>query len=143
MDDDGPRNKNKPDGNKKAKDKIKSASSLQDKIDAMMQSNKLMVAKILKAKKELADNKVQEKQETWQLLKEEGLCKASIEERRALAEENKALAKILQEENKIMTMNRNDMDDINKEWHDIARRGALERMKQATTGDCFGVGGGE
>ena len=40
-DDDGPRNLNKPDGDKKTKEKIKrehEASSLRDKIDAMVQS---------------------------------------------------------------------------------------------------------
>ena len=65
-DDDCPRNNNKPDENKKAKDKIKrevEASSLRDKIDAMVQSNELMMAKTLEAKNELVDKKAQEKQE--------------------------------------------------------------------------------
>ena len=34
-----------------------------------------------------------------------GLRKAAIEERRAIAEENKSMAKLLQEENKTMMMN--------------------------------------
>ncbi|KAE8808215.1 Lactation elevated protein 1 [Hordeum vulgare] len=117
-DDYGPRNKNKPDGNKKAKDKIKrksEASSLRYKIDIMVQSNKVLVIKTLKTKKELAEKKAQEKQERWLLLKEEGMRKAVTEERKALAKENKALVKLLAEENKIMVMNRNEMDDITKE----------------------------
>ena len=56
----------------------------------MVQSNELMLAKTLETKKELAEKKAREKQEKWQLLKDEGLRKAAIEERRALAEENKA-----------------------------------------------------
>ena len=44
--------------------------------------------------------------------------KVAIEERRAMADENKAMAKILQEENKIMMVNRNEMDEVTKEWHD-------------------------
>ncbi|KAE8815129.1 Lactation elevated protein 1 [Hordeum vulgare] len=64
MDDDGPRNNNKPDGNRKDKDKIKResvASSLCDKIDIMMQSNEVLVTKTLEMKKELVEKKAQEK----------------------------------------------------------------------------------
>jgi hypothetical protein len=98
-DDDGPRNLNKPDGDKKTKEKMKrehEASSLRDKIDAMMQSNELMLAKTLEIKKELAEKKAREKQEKWQFLKDEGLRKAAIEERRAIAEETKAMADVHQ-----------------------------------------------
>ncbi|KAE8802163.1 Lactation elevated protein 1 [Hordeum vulgare] len=115
---DGPRNLNKPDDDKKTKEKIKrehEASNLRDRIDAMVQSNELMLAKTLETKKELAEKKAREKQEKWQLLKDEGLRKAAIEERRARAAENKAMSKLLAEENRIMTLNRNDMDDITKE----------------------------
>ncbi|KAE8771583.1 Lactation elevated protein 1 [Hordeum vulgare] len=84
-DDDGPRNFNKPD------------------------------VKTLEPRKELAKKKAREKQEKWQLLKDEGLRKTVIEERRARAAENKAMSKLLFEENTIMTLNHNDMDDITKE----------------------------
>ncbi|KAE8799019.1 Lactation elevated protein 1 [Hordeum vulgare] len=96
-DDDGPRNKNKPDGNKKAKDKIKrefEASSLRDKIDIMVQSNEVLVINTLETK-ELVEKEAQEKQEKWLLLHDEGLGKAAIEERKDLAEENRALASFL------------------------------------------------
>ena len=111
----------------------------------MVQSNELMVAKKLEAKKELAEKKAQEKQEKWQLLKEEGLRNVVIEERKALAEENKALAKLLAEENKIMTMNRSDMNDLTKEWHDMSRRDILKRRMLAAAGAflcgrCFLIG---
>ena len=105
-DDDGPRNLNKPDGDKKTREKIKreqQASSLREKIDVMVQSNELMLLKSLEIKKELAEKKAKEKQEKWQMLKEEGLRKAVTEERRARAVENKAMSKLLAEENKIMT----------------------------------------
>ncbi|KAE8816247.1 Lactation elevated protein 1 [Hordeum vulgare] len=65
-DDDGPRNLNKPDGDKKTKEKIKrkqEASSLRDKIDAMVQPNEVMLAQSMKAKIELAEKKAREKQE--------------------------------------------------------------------------------
>ncbi|KAE8809258.1 Lactation elevated protein 1 [Hordeum vulgare] len=110
-DDDGPRNLSKPDGDKKTKKKIKrehEASTLRDKIDSMLQSNEVLLAKSLDAKIELVEKKAQEKQERWKLLKE-------VEERKARAAENKTMANLLAEENRIMTLNRNDMDDISKE----------------------------
>ncbi|KAE8780546.1 Lactation elevated protein 1 [Hordeum vulgare] len=79
-DDDGRRNENKPDGNKKAKEKIKrgsEASRLHGKIDTMVQLNEVLVIKTLKTKKELAEN-AQAKQEKRLLLKEDGFRKAAI-----------------------------------------------------------------
>ena len=142
-DDDGPRNLNKPDGDKKTREKIKreqEASSLREKIDAMVQSNELMLLKSLEIKKELAEKKAKEKQEKWQMLKEEGLRKAAIEERKARASENKSMSLLLAEENKIMSMNRNDMDDLTKTWHDMARREILKRRMVASAGACYSSG---
>ncbi|KAE8780689.1 Lactation elevated protein 1 [Hordeum vulgare] len=55
-DDDDPRNLHKPDGDKKTKEKMKreqEAASFREKIDAMVQSNELMLLKSLEIKKEL------------------------------------------------------------------------------------------
>ncbi|KAE8772856.1 Lactation elevated protein 1 [Hordeum vulgare] len=137
-DDYGPRNLNKPDGDKKTKEKIKrehEASSLREKIDVMMQSNELMLAKSLETKIELAEKKAREKQEMWQLLED-------IKERRAHAAENKAMSNLLAEDNRITALNRNDMDDIIKEWHDMTRRDILKRRMLAcySGGDVFSSG---
>ncbi|XBI39532.1 hypothetical protein VPH35_124282 [Triticum aestivum] len=142
-DNDGPRNLHKPDGDKNTKEKMKreqEASSLREKIDAMVQSNESMLLKSLEIKKELAEKKANEKQEKWQLLKEKGLRKAAIEERRARAAENKSMSMLLAEENKIMSMNRNDMDDLTKTWHDMARREILKRRMVASAGPCYSSG---
>ena len=67
-DDDGPRNLHKPDDDKKTKEKMKrkqESSSLREKIDAMVQSNELMLLKSLEIKKELAEKKARKKQEKW------------------------------------------------------------------------------
>ena len=106
----------------------------------MVQSNELMLAKTLEIKKELAEKKAKEKQEKWQFLKEEGLRKAAIEERKARASENKSLSLLLAEENKIMSMNRNDMDDLTKTWHDMTRREILKRRIVASAGSCYSSG---
>ena len=157
-DDEGGRNKGRPDGNKKAKENMKmdsEASSLRDKIDHMVKSNELMVTMTIEAKKELAMKRSQEKEEKWHLIKEEKLRKAAmeeadrlrkaaIEEKRAQAEETKALAQLIAEENKIMSMNRNEMDELTLEWHDLMRKGILERRRMAAIGGGGGggVGGG-
>uniref|UniRef100_A0A8I6XSK7 No apical meristem-associated C-terminal domain-containing protein n=1 Tax=Hordeum vulgare subsp. vulgare TaxID=112509 RepID=A0A8I6XSK7_HORVV len=142
-DDDGPRNLHKPDGDKKTEEKMKreqEAASLREKIDAMMQSNELMLSKSLEIKKELVEKKAKEKQEKWQMPKEEGLRKAAIAERKARASENKSMSLLLPEENKIMSMNRNDMDDLTKTWHDMARREILKRRMVALAGPCSSSG---
>ena len=134
---------NKPDGNKKTREKIKreqEASSLREKIDAMVQSNELMLLKSLEIKKELAEKKAKDKEEKWQMLKEEGLRKAAIEERKTRASGNKSISLLLAEENKIMSMNRNDMDDVTKTWHDMARREILKRRMVASAGPCSSSG---
>lgn len=66
--------------------------------------------------------------------------KAAIEERRDNAAENKAMAKLLAEENRIMTLNSYGMDDITKEWLDMSRRDILKRRMLAAARGCFGAG---
>ena len=146
-DEEGGGNKNKPEGNKKYKERMAKqleATSLREKLDEMVKSNEIISAKTLEAKQQLAEKKAQERKEKWEVLREEWKRKTEIEAKRASAEENKALAKLLAEENKIMMMNRSDMDEVTLEWHDIARKEILHRRKQAMlkASGGGGVGGG-
>ena len=50
------------------------------------------------------------------------------------------MSMLLAEENKIMSMNRNDMDDVTKTWHDMARREILRRRMVALAGPCSSSG---
>jgi hypothetical protein len=50
------------------------------------------------------------------------------------------MSKLLAEENKIMSMNRNDMDDLTKTWHDMARREILKRRMVVSAGACYSSG---
>ena len=68
------------------------------------------------------------------MLKEEGLRKAAIEERKARASENKLMSLLLAKENKIMSMNRDDMDNLTKTCHDMARREILKKRMVASAG---------
>ena len=79
-------------GTKEKNKREHEASSLRDNIDAMVQSNELMLAKTLETKKELAEKNAREKQEKWQMLKDEELRKVAIEERSACDTENKAMS---------------------------------------------------
>ena len=74
------------------------------------------------------------------MLKEEGLRRAAIEERKVRASEKKSLSLLLAEENKIMSMNRNDMDDVTKTWHDMAMREILKRRMVASAGPSASSG---
>ena len=141
----GGRNKKGPDDTKKAKDKLKTqveASSLREKIEHMVKSNETLVAKTIEAKMILAMKKAQEKKKRWQQLREEGIRKVDIEDIHAKADEKKSVAKLLAEENKIMMMDRNVMEDMTKEWHDIARKEIFERRKQAMASGGSGGGSG-
>ncbi|KAE8784200.1 Lactation elevated protein 1 [Hordeum vulgare] len=136
-DKDGPRNLDKLDGDKKMKEKMKrerEASTLRGKIDSMPQSNEVLLAKSLDPKIEIVEKKAREKQDRWKLLKE-------VQERKARAIENKTMTNLLAEENRIMTLNRNDMDDISKVWHDMTRREILKRrMLACYAGDGLSSG---
>ena len=106
--DNGERNLNKPEGNKKAKLRIlkeAEAASLREKLDQMVKSNEMLSAKSLEAKQLMAEKKSKEKKERWHALWEDGMRKDEIERRRVIAEENKSIVKLLAEEDKIMMMN--------------------------------------
>ena len=112
-DEEGGRNKNKPEGNKKYKERMAKqleATSLREKLDEMVKSNEIISAKTLEAKQQLAEKKAQERKEKWEVLREEGKRKTEIEAKRASVEENNALAKLLAEEN-----NRSEERRVGKE----------------------------
>jgi hypothetical protein len=102
-------NKKRPAGCKKEKDKLKKqaeASSIRDKIDDMIKSREHLVNKTLETKVMMMYKKSQEKQMRWELLQEDEKLKAAIDERRALAEEKRAMAELITEENKTMMMDK-------------------------------------
>jgi hypothetical protein len=79
---------------------------------------------------------------------------AGIDERRARAEEKRATAELIIEENKIIMMNSSKMDEFTKEWWNLSRMEILQRRRDAallvarcastavTTGGGDGAGGG-
>jgi hypothetical protein len=113
------KNKKRSDGTKMAKDKIKKqgeAATLSLKIDVMVKSKELLVMKTLEAKKEMMETKNKEKEEKWSMLREDAERKADIEERRARAKENRAMAELIVAENATMMMNPAKMDEFHLKW---------------------------
>jgi hypothetical protein len=58
--------------------------------------------------------------------------KADIDERRARAEEKRATAELIAEENKIMMMDSSKKDEFTKEWWNLSHIEILQRMREAT-----------
>jgi hypothetical protein len=139
------KNKGRPDGNKKEKEKIKKqaeASSLRDKIDEMMKSKEHLVNKTLEAKMVMMEKKSQEKKARWELLREDQKRKAAVEERRASADEKRAMAELIAEENKTMMMDPSTMDAYTREWWDLTRMEILQRRREAAMARAAATGGG-
>jgi hypothetical protein len=108
----GGRNKDKPDGNKKVKDKRRKqdeASSLRNKIDDMVKSKEMLTNKTLESKMLMAEMKNQENRAKWQAFSKDEMRKAAVEEMRARAEE-KVMAKLIAEVNKILMMDPTTID---------------------------------
>jgi hypothetical protein len=121
---DAKKNNKRPDGAKKEKDKLKKqaeSSSIRDKMHDMMKSREHLVNKTWETKLMLMEKKSQEKQMRLELLREDEKIKDAIDERRARAEEKRALAELIAEENKTMMMDPSLMDEFTKEWWNLAR----------------------
>nr|XP_051190215.1 glutathione S-transferase T3-like [Lolium perenne] len=128
------RNSGRPDGNKRAKDKLRKeaeAAGLRDKIEEMLRSKELLVNNSLAEKRAIAEMKSQEKQAKWDILRQDEMRKTSVEEKRAMAEENRAMAELIAQENKVMMMDPSTMDAFTKEWWDLSRMEILARRRAA------------
>jgi hypothetical protein len=91
---DGGMNKEKPEGNKKAKERIKlenKATNLGTKIEEMVKSKEVYMDKALQTKVLLADKKNAINQARWEAIREDDKRKQALEERRLKLEEKKAM----------------------------------------------------
>jgi hypothetical protein len=92
------------------------ASTIRDKMDDTLKSREHLINKTLEVKMMMMDKKIQEKQTRWELLREDEKLKAVSDERKARAEEKRAMVELIAEENKTMMMDPSLMDDFTKEW---------------------------
>jgi hypothetical protein len=83
-DENGGRIKGKPDGNKKAKERLKvevEATKMSKRIDEMVKTKKLYMAKALEAKVIMAGKKNVMKLARWEAIREDDKRKAALEKR--------------------------------------------------------------
>jgi hypothetical protein len=132
-DDIGGRNKEKPEGNKKAKERIKleaKATNFSKKIEEMVKSKEVYMDKALQAKMAMADKKIAINQARWEAIREDDNHKAAMEERRLALEERKAMMELVADENRTMMMDPSTMDAFTREWWDMRREEIMERRRQ-------------
>nr|XP_051197049.1 uncharacterized protein LOC127310409 [Lolium perenne] len=128
------RNADKPEGNKKAKERLKlegEAALLRDKFDQMMKSKE--------RKKEVSLAKVEAN-------REKARNKAKLDEMRINVKKAIAMKQLLAEEREIMMMNTKDMNEQQLEWWKEASAEITERRRLAreevTGGGSVTHGGG-
>jgi hypothetical protein len=114
---DGGRNKEKLEGNKKAKERIKleaKGANLGKKIEEMVKSKVVHMDKALQTKVLLTDKKNAINQARWEVIWADDKRKAALEERRLELEEKKAMMELITDENRTMTMDPSTMDAFHK-----------------------------
>jgi hypothetical protein len=151
--DDEGRNHGKPEGNKKAKERLKfeaDTSSLKDKLDQMIKAKETLTMKSLEAKILISEKKKEVKLVKIEARREEAYRKANLEERMLKLKEAKAWKEIMAEEKEHMMMSKKDMDEDQLAWWretlaDIKERKKLLRGGASSTlrGESPMSGGGD
>uniref|UniRef100_A0ACD5VBV7 Uncharacterized protein n=1 Tax=Avena sativa TaxID=4498 RepID=A0ACD5VBV7_AVESA len=112
---DGGRNKHKPEVNKKAKERIKhevESSSLRDKIDDMVE---VLITKTLEMKMMMNEMKMMMKQSRWEAIQSDAKYKNELEERRLKIKKAKAMKELIAEEKETMMMDTSKMTPVQME----------------------------
>jgi hypothetical protein len=128
------RNANKPEGCKKAKERMKlegEASLLRDKFDQMMKSKEAMTAKTLEAKLLITERNATVKLAKVEAAREESRLKAEAERVRLELKKSKAMKALLAEEKELMMMSTKDMNEVQYEWWKEGTTEIMERRRQA------------
>ena len=135
------RNHGKPEGSKKAKERIKleaDASSLKDKLDQMIKAKETLTLKTLETKLIITERKKEVKLAQLEARREDANRKAELEERMIKLKEVKAWKEIMAEEKEHMMMSKKDMDEDQLAWWketkadiaEIGRASCRERVCQ-------------
>jgi hypothetical protein len=143
-DENGGRNKGKPDRNKKAKERLKleaEAENMSLKIDEMVKTKEIFMSKAMEARMIMANMKNAMKQARWEAIRQDDKRKTALEERRLELEE-KAMMELIADKNRTMTMEPSTMDAFTREWWDMRREEILERRRQACFHASASGGGG-
>jgi hypothetical protein len=118
-DDEGGVKWDKPEGCKKAKERIKmesNSSLLREKFDQMIQTKEAMTMKTLEAKLAITEKNKEVKLAKVEASREEARQKAELEMMKINVKKDKAIKALLAKEKEIMMMNTKDMNDLQLEW---------------------------
>jgi hypothetical protein len=77
-----------------------------------------------------------------ELHQEDEKCKAAVKESRASADENRAVAELIYEENKMMMIDPSTMDAYTRELWDLTRMQILQSGREEATTRAAVTGGG-
>jgi hypothetical protein len=89
---------------------------LREKVDKLVKSKEKLVHKTLKLNLLIAEKKIQENKIRWKAIQEDDISKAATKEKRAMAEDKRAMAELITKENKTMMMDPSTMDAFTREW---------------------------
>jgi hypothetical protein len=118
-DDEGGVKYDKPEGCKKAKERLKmesNSSLLRDKFDQMVQTKEAMTMITLEAKLAITEKKKEVKLAKVKASREEARQKAELEMMKINVKKDKAIKALLAEEKEIMMINTKDMNNVQLEW---------------------------
>jgi hypothetical protein len=113
------RNHAKPEGNKKAEERMKmevEATSLREKIEQMIKAKETLTMKTLETKLIITEKKKEVKLAQLEARCEDAKCKANLEERMIKIKKAKAWKELMAEEKEHMMMSRKDMDEDQLTW---------------------------
>lgn len=128
------RNNDKPEGSKKAKERLKlegEAALLRDKFDHMMKSKEAIAVKTLEAKLVITENKTVVKLAKVEAIREEARNKTKLEEMKTNVKKAKEMKELLAQEREIMMMSTKDMNEAQMGWWKEATAEIMERRRLA------------
>jgi hypothetical protein len=128
------RSKEKLDGNKKAKERLKleaKSANMSSKIDEIVKTKEVFMSKSLEARMIMADKKNAMKQARWDAIRDDDKRNATLEKRKLDLEEKNTMIELMANENRVMMMDPSTMDGITRELWDMRREEIIERRRQA------------
>ncbi|XP_051209331.1 uncharacterized protein [Lolium perenne] len=128
------RNTGKPEGNKKAKERVKvelEAASFREKLDQLMKSKEALTMKTLETKLLITDKNKEVKLAKMQARREDAKLKAELDMKMIALKEAKAMKELLAEERDIMMMRTDGMDEDQLAWWKETKADIIARKKAA------------
>nr|XP_051215899.1 chromatin-remodeling ATPase INO80-like [Lolium perenne] len=128
------RNAGKPEGNKKAKERVKvegEAASFRKKLDQLMKSKEALTMKTLETKLIITEKKKELKLAKVQARREDAKLKAELDMKMIALKEAKAMKELLAEERDIMMMRTDGMDKDQLAWWNETKADIMARKKVA------------